>query len=325
MSDDTTTTDQVMRPALGAQPEATKSRASKTISIVGWTALTLACLIFFSIMKLPESKLKALIQGTLSSTLSAQGIQFTSAESDLSISPLGIRYFMKGVSLKKPPEERGLVLETVKVSPSILSMIAGKLGASFAVSQGDGSLTGSFSGKNSDVFLSFNASGLNLGKMGVLPFLAGIQGTLNLEGSGSVSGDFADPKSLNGSIKLNLSKIVFDAQSIQGFAIPKLSISEGTLEFEINQGKVSLTTVKIGKPGSADDLIASASGDIQLARVMDSSVLNIKTKFSLSQNITKAFVLIDAILGPAKQAGGGYAYTINGALGAPNAIPGIAP
>ena len=89
-----------------------------------------------------------------------------------------------------------------------------------------------------------------------------------------------------------------------GFNVPKLSISEGKVELFGRQGQGDDQDLPLGQAGSADDIQGSGSGDVILGRNWDASTLNAKINFKLSENILKAFVLIDALLGPGKQGDG---------------------
>ena len=134
--------------------------------------------------------------------------------------------------------------------------------------------------------------------------------------------DMGTPSTLRGDINLNLSKILVEPQSIMGFSIPRLSISEGVAELEMSKAKGAIKTLRLGKPGNAaDDINATATGEIALGKQW-SRASYIKTRFSFSENVMRSFVLLDALLGQAKQADGSYAYGLSGPVAAPNATPG---
>jgi type II secretion system protein N len=123
---------------------------------------------------------------------------------------------------------------------------------------------------------------------------------------------------------MDLSKLVIEQQSVVGFALPRMNISEGKIDIAIEKGKLALKNVKLGKSG--DDLRANVTGDLVLGKTWDSSLLNAKVNFALSEMVTKALVLVDALLTPGKQPDGSYTYSLNGALsGPPVATPGGGP
>jgi type II secretion system protein N len=296
-------------------------RSQVILKRAGWAGFGLICMIFFTIIKLPEDRLKGFIEGNLSNLLAQRGISFTSNESKISYF-LGVTYSMKNVTVNLPSTTVPIHIDRLQITPSILSSIIGRFGGAFIIDNGDGNLTGSFSTKSTNIDVYFKAKKLNLGKLGVLPIAAGIQGSAILDGTGTVSGDPAVPSTLEGNINIILSKIVIDPQTISGFAIPRLGISDGVADLNIDKAKAVIKTFRLGKPGNAaDDLQGTVTGDISLGRSWEASSLNLKTHFGLSESIMKAFVLLDAILGGGKQADGAYSFNISGPLENPMPTP----
>ncbi|MFL5812361.1 MAG: type II secretion system protein GspN [Bdellovibrionia bacterium] len=301
------------------------SRLKRILKTLGWLSLGTFCLLFFTLLKLPEDKIRNYVQGMISSQLSSQGITLNANQSSLSIG-FGVSYTMKDITLSFPPPQEPIHIDQVSVSPSILSAFLGKMGATIEVENKGGTLHASFStpmnGPNGPVSFSFNCSNLDLGSLGVLPAMANVRGSAVANGEGHIDGDTSLPTTLNGKFKLDLSKIVIDQQTLFGFSIPRLTVSEGKGDIDVNGGKALIKTLRLGKPGSTtDDIRANVTGDVVIGKNLPYSTLNIKTDFSLSQNVLKAFVLLDAILGPAKKADGSYSYTINGPLNSPNVVP----
>ena len=306
--------------------EVPSSKFQKGMRRAGWAALFTFALLLFTLMKLPETRIKNYVQGNISAALAPRGITLNAAQSSLSVG-FGISYSMKDVTLSFATPQAPIHIDRIEVSPSILSMIIGKMGGRFWIYNGDGTLKGAFSmstrSTKQDIDASFTIHEMNLGKLGVFPLAANIQGSAIANGEASVTGDLNLPGTFNGSVDLNLNKITLDQQSIQGFAVPRLSISEGKIDVAMNQGKATIKTLKLGKPGSTtDDIIANVTGDIQLGKQWESSTMNLKTRFSLSQNVLKSFVLIDALLGNGKQSDGSYAFNLTGPLDSPAAAPG---
>jgi type II secretion system protein N len=307
------------------QGDTPPSRFKRIMKLFGWLSLGIFCLLLFTLLKLPEDKIRNYVQGMISSQLSAQGITLTANQSSLSIG-FGVSYTMKDITLSFPPPQEPIHIDQVSVSPSILSAFLGKMGATIEVENKGGTLHASFSspmsGPSGPVSFSFNCSNLDLGSLGILPAMANLRGSALANGEGHLDGDTSLPTTLNGKFKLDLAKIVIDQQTLFGFSIPRLTVSEGKGDVEVNGGKALIKTLRLGKPGSAtDDIKANVTGDMVIGKNLPYSTLNIKTDFSLSQNVLKAFVLLDAILGPAKKADGSYSYTINGPLSSPNAVP----
>ncbi|MFZ9596513.1 MAG: hypothetical protein ACO3A2_10600 [Bdellovibrionia bacterium] len=195
-----------------------------------------------------------------------------------------------------------------------------------------GHLKATFSNRATSFSLAFVAQKLELEKLGVLPFLAGFQMNAALEGEGSFSGDLANPSSIGGSAEVSLSKLSLDAQSIAGFQIPKSGISEAVAKIQADKGKAVIKTFRVGKPNAApssattqaptaDDLMASITGDVVLGKSIEMSQLNLKVNFALSETLMKSFVLLDALIGSGKQSNGSYSFSLTGPLYAPVAAP----
>jgi type II secretion system protein N len=321
-----------MESSQGTEPQSaltndasSPSRLKRILKLMGWFWLGMSCLILFTLLKLPEDRIRNFVQGEIASQLSAQGITMNASQSSISIG-FGISYTLKDITLSFPPPQESIHIDQMSISPSLLSAILGKLGATIRVENKGGAMHASFSvpmrGPNGPVSLSFNCSNLDLGSLGVLPATAGIKGSALANGEGTVDGDTSLPTTLNGKIKLDFSKIVIDQQSVLGFSVPRLTVSEGKADIDIDKGKALIKTLRLGKPGNtADDLKANLTGDVVIGKNLPYSTLNLKADFSFSQTVLKAFVLLDAILGPAKMPDGSYSYTLTGPLNAPNATP----
>ena len=115
---------------------------------------------------------------------------------------------------------------------------------------------------------------------------------------------------------------MIDAQSIFGFPIPKILVSEGNADIEIQDGKAQIKTFKLGKPGHVeDDIQATLTGQVILGKFWAASKVDLNTRFSLSQNILKPLILLDAILGSGKQPDGSYAFHLTGPILSPTPSP----
>lgn len=302
-----------------------QTRPQRTLKRIGWLAFGFAWLVFFTLVKLPDTRVRNFIQGTMDAQLAPYGITVTSKEGSFS-AVFGISYTMKDVTISFPPPQEAVHLDELEVAPSLLTLLTGKIGGKIWVEQGDGALKASFAtglpnAKSQAFSLSFSSNKMNFGKLGILSALLGLKGSVVLTGDGSVSGDLAALNTASGHLDLDLSKIVIDEQNLKGFALPTMRISEGKLEAEIVSGKATVKTLKLGKPGSPDDITASATGDITLGRTFDSSTLNLRTHFGFSPNVMKSFSLLDALLGAGKQKDGSYAFNLTGPAYSPNTIP----
>jgi hypothetical protein len=63
------------------------------------------------------------------------------------------------------------------------------------------------------------------------------------------------------------------------------------------------------------------TGTIELQKFFANSKLDLKTRFSFSQNVMTNLAILDAILKPGKQADGTFHYNLNGNFGGPLFMP----
>lgn len=283
-----------------------------------WIAYGVLCLAFFTLIKLPDERIKRNIEAFISTALAEKNVTYTAGETELSYF-LGITLTLKDISLYPPSPAAKVHIDQIEVSPGLLSLLLGKVGGSFSLSNPPGKLTGQVFTRGSEFMASFEATKLDLGKLGLLPILAGIQGGAVLEGSGSVEGNVSIPSTLENKIKLNLKQVTLDAQTFMGFALPKIQISDSQIEIATEKAKAVIKKFKLGKPG--DDLSGEILGDVSMAKSWTSTQLNLKAHFSFSEGVQRAFVLLDALLGAGKQTDGSYLYRINGPATAPVPIP----
>ena len=302
-------------------------RRKKLTKNLLWGFYALMCLIVFTLFKLPSGKLSDTIASSLASALNQQGIFISAKESTLSFF-LWPSFTLKDVTLSSnSTNPSGLPavghLDRIKISPSLSSLLPGRYAGSLLLENDKGSLQGSFSIGRSNLSLNLKSKNLDLQKLGVFPlFLGGAQASAILDADIDLKGDLNNPSSLEGDVDLSLKKILFPQQSLMGFSIPKIAISEAVLQVLLHSEKATFKTFKLGKPGSTEeDLAGTVAGDIKLGKQWDTSPLNLKAHFTVSQNILKAFILLDALLGSGKQTDGSYSFNLGGTVGAPNPTP----
>lgn len=318
MDDALTTANIGTQPGIQAEAAPPLSRAQKTLRALGWTGLGVFLLVLFTLMKLPEIRLKNYIQGTLSNSLASQGMSFSAKSASLSIL-FGVSYTMKDVTITPRPPELPIKIDELELSPAFLPLLTGKLGGNLELKQGDGELKASFAFRGGEGSVSFSGKQLNLGRLGVLAAYAKVKGGATVDGAGSVAGDFSVPSTWNGLLKLKLSKVNLDAQSIQGIALPAIGIGDGNIDISIGGGKAAIKDFKLGK--AADDLMATVTGDVALGPNMDASALNLKSRFKFSPKVAQALPALDMILSQGKQADGFYAFNISGSISSPMPSP----
>jgi type II secretion system protein N len=293
------------------------SRFRRVMKWTGWSAVGLFFLVIFTLLKLPQDRVRNLINGHIAAALAPYGVTFIADESRLSIG-FGISYVMKDVVLNLPPPSDPVKVDRLVVSPSLIALLTARVGADVVLEHGKGELNASVATRGTDASVYVKIEDLDLGKLGLTAALAGVRAGGILGGTVNLSGDFAVPSTVVGNIDLKIDQIYVEPQSIVGFKISqKLSISEARARVAVDKSKANIETLRLGKEGNAtDDIRGSGSGDIALSRQWTSSVLNLKTTFALSDNIKKDIFLIDAILAPGKRPDGSYAVNFNGPMNA---------
>lgn len=293
-------------------------KSKKIFKAIGWISFTLFCLSVFTLLKFPTRKIQGMIDAQISSTLSSQGISFSATESHLSLL-FGITYTLKEVTITPPPPAPITKIDRIEISPSLLPLLLAKTQAKAKITQGDQTLLiqASLQGRGQSFRIFMETEEIDLGKIGLLPIFAGIQGSLVLAGKADFEGKSDTFQDLTGEAKFMIKKIILDSQKIKGFSIPKISIQSGDIQIEASDKKIKIKTFQIGKSASSDDLVLSASGDITLGKTVDNSSLNIKTQFSFSPAVSQSFSLLNALLSAGKQSDGSFKYTLTGPLTSP--------
>ena len=146
-----------------------------------WILLGSAALVFFTILKVPDAKLKGLIQGHLNQALYQSGISMTAAESNLSFI-FGPRYTMKQVQVRWTPDSPPVVFDEIRVAPSVWSLMLGRLSGKATITAQKGTLTvsGHLTGNRFGADLAFHS--MDIGKAGLLKALAKIEATALVDG-----------------------------------------------------------------------------------------------------------------------------------------------
>ncbi|MCC7442639.1 MAG: type II secretion system protein GspN [Bdellovibrionales bacterium] len=283
-----------------------------------WAAVFVVCLILFTVMKFPEARIKALIQGQINSALAPQGVSVIAQEASLSIWR-GLRYEMGDVSLRFAKTGKTVRLDRLLVKPSMLGLISGTIAGSAYAERGDSELGLDFAVKGTQADLSVDLEDVDLGKLGLVEAMAGVPVAGLLNGFAELEGDLNNPQSWEASAELKAAHVKISEQRVLAFKIPEIGIAASEIRLKATKGKLELRQVRLGDPKRkpADDLTATLTGDVNLQRNLMASGLKVNARFSLSQKVLGALPLIDAFLGPGKQADGTYAFDLSGSLGSP--------
>lgn len=291
------------------------SLAGSILRWIGFSVFFLSALICFTLVKVPQAKIHGWILGTLNQQMNPMGMSISADEGKIALG-LGLRYEMSGVRITKVMSQKSLRFSRLEVAPAFLPLLQGKLGVTFTLEEGSGVISGIFLTRGEDFETTINIENLNLGRMGVLPTLADVEGTAEIKGVIEIMGTINQPSSFNGKIELNLAKIVIDNQKISGFQIPRTAISDGVININIGAGKANFNSFRLGKPGGIDDMNATLSGDVKLMKIIDSSEANLKVKFGFADRyrLEKTISLMDSLLGMFKLPDNTFAMKLVGPL-----------
>ncbi len=309
--------------------EAPSHHRTVLLKKIVWILFAIGCLVFFTFLKLPQDRIRAYLQGAINDALANQGITLSAAQSSISMG-LGISYTMKQVTLSFPPPKDPIRIDEITVAPSILSLLMGKIGGRAKIENRGGELIAHFALPaqpklgSLPVNLELEADKMDLGGLGLLKIMTGVDGGATIDGTAEIKGDLDLPSSLSGQVQLKLAKVNVEAQSFMGFSIPHIAISDGKVDLSIAGGKLNLRSIQLGKASNpSDDIHANvtSNGDMNLGRTWAQSTISVRAEFGFSQNVVRAIPLIDALLAAGRQADGSYAYNISGPVSAPNFSP----
>jgi type II secretion system protein N len=315
------------------------SKKKKILRVLLWFLVGFFFLVLFTFIKLPNDRIQNWLDGNLAILLADNGVSYSAEKKSLSFFP-STRYHLEEVTLRLP-NRRTSHLDELSVSPSILPLILGRYGGQaeirdkkqtfqmkasvqpeFKTEKGTGrtppssptGLVGSF---------EFHSDKFDFGKTRLLETLAGLQiSSAVFDGHGKMAGNFLTPNTLQGMVSVVMSSLVLEPQNIQGFNFPKLTLSEGQIDLEVQKGKVLIKSLKLGKGGGqADDLQGTVQGDIALQQDWLSSILNLKINFSVSENVMKSFSLLEMLLAAYKQPDGSFSIVLTGPIYAPVPAP----
>lgn len=275
-----------------------------------WVLAGLGLLVFFTFWKLPDAKIKQLVVSEISRAAYEQaGIELQPRATSLSwIFGPTLRMTQVSAQMKTGP---AITLDGIKVSPSLLSFFIGRMAASISIWKGKSEI---------DISVHQSSSGFGLSLDADLPTLdfVGAKGQLDL--SVKVSGKPNKPQTFDGGANLNVSKLEIPEQDLQFLKLPSVKISTGKAKFKIEQGVAKIEELTLGKEG--DDLILKGQGEATLATYIEQSNLNLKGTLKISPRVASSLPLLEALLGPGKQADGSYAFRLSGSPSSPFFSPG---
>ncbi|MGE0614558.1 MAG: type II secretion system protein GspN [Bacteriovoracia bacterium] len=212
----------------------------KYLRYARWGAFALGCLLFFIIMKMPVFKVKNFIEGTIAASLNPYGITYSAKSSSLSFL-FGIRYTLKGVTLRSANLDREIVIDKVQVSPNLLPLLIGRqsISASVRSKYGDADLTASL--RKREVDLALETSDFNPLEMGLGKLLTGLplNGRLKVNADVSLSGDLQFMRNVSGQGTITVKDLDVSEVPLQGGNLPKLGAKSIALSFKANNSAIT--------------------------------------------------------------------------------------
>ncbi len=290
-----------------------------------WTLIILVFLLFWTLVKLPDDRIRGHLLTFIESTLDSQGIELRTESSELRLFPT-IRFKLVHGILRKEGTAVGS-FDTFSIQPHLLhSLFSSSIHASYAVEIGKGKASGTLSfprsfQKKSSASFSLDAVHFNIGATG-LPSVLGVSAQATLDGTLALEMNvWNDPSTLIGKSALRITGLITEPQSIAGFSVPKLEVDSGEIIFQAQKGTMTLTNVHLSKLDSFKDLFLKIQGDIHLGQNLSLSTLNLHTVCALSETAKKSFPLIDTLLSAGKKPDDSYAFAINGTFEQPIPTP----
>ncbi|MGE3262800.1 MAG: type II secretion system protein GspN [Bacteriovoracia bacterium] len=303
--------------ATPTEPAAPVSRGKKAMKIAAYVLIFLVALLFFMIMKVPDSAVTNL-------TLTQLNLN---TPYNWRADKVGFRlFFLPHLVFEKLELEpkfqigSGASITKMQIYPSLLSLIPSgptpNFRGSFSAEAYKGNFSGSFSlGSNTDVSLQVEnldlASFTPLSQAGIdlKGVLTSLITDLSLEGQRLSKGD--------GTIRAAGKNIVLDPASLQlPVALPILDLGPLEIQAKLLRGKLLLEKVQLGGP--TKDLELRVEGNIQLAEPVNYSRLDLRLRLKPSDRLLRALPTLQSMLDSlaAKRSDGFYGMKLAGSIAA---------
>lgn len=299
----------------------------KKIKKLPWITFFIFALLFFTFLKIPEHKIKNLIKNSVSSQLEKAGFYLHSESEELSLL-FGLNYVLKGVKLQYTGAPHAFEFDEVSVSPSLLSLVTGKLAGSFSAIRSNGKIKSDFSINRENIETSFKIENLDPNQFGILPALTTLKANGSLDGNGEFSLNPNNLSTLDGEIKISIHKINVPTQTLKmdvfgngvkvPVRVPALSLNQGNIQLLFENGKGRIKEFKFGdKKNPQDDLALLLEGDIHLKKSALISDYNLKAFLDLTDRFEQRLGIARNFLNSYKKDKGSYALKAQGTFSRP--------
>lgn len=284
----------------------------KSGKIAGYVLLTLLLTLYFSVLTFPYDALKDryLLERI-------QGLPFRVSVDSLRATPLlwiratGIHV----LSSKKEEPASLLTLEEVRLRPSVLRLLTGRLAVRVKAFLYGGKIQGRAGRSKDTVDLAFNWKNIALDR---LPLQAQLGGA---EIKGAVSGEMDLLLRVQGNrlipaegmFKGRLAEGAVKNLQFRGFPLPALGDLTGQGELTLGENRLNVESLSL----NADLVNFSLEGKVDLSRMLASSPLNLKGKVKLSGSLASQYQPMLAGLLRKQDKEGFYVFSIRGTLTSP--------
>ncbi len=269
--------------------------------------------IIFIIAKLPDDKIQRLILSSMKIKFQEAGYLINSEAIRVGIFT-GLRLKMTNTDIRSLDNDKEEIkIEHLSVRPHLFSMLMSmkkfSLNAELLGGEIDGMIGLSQTGFTSDLEIeNLSIEKASLLKKFILVQLSGIlNSNINLTFSAN------EPIKSSGKLSLSLKNIRLPEQSISGFLLPSIQVSEAQIESQMESGKLLLKDSWIGKDiNKGDDIVINVGGDISLNMPVERSQLNLKAVMTLSPKMKEKLPVY--LLDSYKCPDGRYGMRFNGML-----------
>ena len=278
---------------------------------------------FFLIMKLPEARIQNLIIAHIRIFAQQQGFLFSAEKVHVGLL-FGPSLRMDNVELKAIDDEHQVLkVPYLKIRPKLLSLLSSVKKVGITADLLEGEISGSVGGSTAgSMAVDLSIDSIDLGASTIIKRFLPVELSGKFNGRINLDLDSENTAKSDGSIKLTIDKLVLPAQSVSGFNLPKVSISESKINVGIAAGQLTINEFELGKDGKNDDLVGKLTGSGVLNRYLDRSTIKASAVFNISQSVKTSFPLLNALLSSAQQPDGKFAYHFSGPLSSLDAQPG---
>jgi type II secretion system protein N len=222
-----------------------------------------------------------------------------------------------GVDVTQVKKSQGSVLKLseVRLRPSLLRLVMGKLAFRFKASLYGGDVHGNAGKGEETIDLSLNWKNIALAELPVEAQLPGakLQGKLDgemelrmrIQGNRVIPGD--------GTLTARLTEGSVKDLQVQGFALPGLEGITGQGEITLAQNRATVDTLTL----NADVLTFGLEGRMDMATSLIASPLNLKGKIKLSGTLASQYQPMLSGFLRKQDKDGFYIFSIRGTLGSP--------